>query len=184
MSLLFLPTARETSETWVYCLFPQCWRLCGFLCGFMGGTVLSHVCRCRGSEVNSVLLYMCKRTWVCVCVSWLCPLEFPVNPDSTHLIATHHIVTPSPRYGTQSANPFPFTLPSSLSEYFLLLLNAHVLFFIFLFFCRRLHFIGTILLRGCFSKGHKLVIIQSWKSLLDQWILLPQSLSFILDFFS
>lgn len=48
-------------------------------------------------------------------------------------------------------------------------------------FCRRLHFIGTALLRGCFSKGHKLVIIQSWKSLLDQWILLPQSLSFILD---
>lgn len=62
--------------------------------------------------VVDVLLYLCI-----VCACWLPLLEFPENPESTHLIATHHIVTPSPRYGTRSAHPalpFPFTLPSSL----------------------------------------------------------------------
>lgn len=68
--------------------------------------MFSHVCKCR-CDVNSVLLYAS----VCACVSWLCPLEFPENPESTHLIATHPIVTPSPRYGTQSAHP---ALPSLL----------------------------------------------------------------------
>lgn len=79
---------------------------------FMWGTVFSHVCKCRCRDVISVLLYV----RMCV-LSLLRPLEFPENPDSTHLIATHHIVTPSPRYGTRSAYPafpFPFTLPSSL----------------------------------------------------------------------
>lgn len=131
------------------------------------------------ADVVMSIVYFCICVRVCVCESWLCP-EFPENPDSTHLIATHYIVTPSPRYSTRSAHPalpFPFTLPSSL------LLRTFLCCSIRTFFCRRLHFIGTTLLRGCFSKGHKLVIIQSWKSLLDQWILFPQSLSFILDDF-
>lgn len=128
-----------------------------FMWFFMWGTVFSHVCKCRCRDVISVLLYV----RMCV-LSLLRPLEFPENPDSTHLIATHHIVTPSPRYGTRSAYPafpFPFTLPSSL-----FLLRTFFCCSIHTFFCRRLHFIG-VLLRGCFSKsvsmGHKLVIIQS-----------------------
>lgn len=156
MSLLFIPTAFETSETWVYCLFPPCWRLWGFLCGFMWGTVFLHVCKCRCSDVNSVLLYI----WVCVCVcegererereSWLCPLEFPENPDSTHLIATHHIVTPSPRYGTHSAHqalPFPFTLPSFLSLSTFFYCSIHT-FFVGSCILLKQHSWGDVLLRA------------------------------------
>lgn len=87
----------------------------------MWGTVFSHVCKCRCSDVNRVLLYM----RVCVCElalsSW-------ISRESRHLIATQHIVTHSPRYGTRSAHPalsFPFTLPFSRLLNFLLLLNMH-----------------------------------------------------------
>lgn len=162
----------KTSETWVYCLFPPRWRLWGFLCGFMWGTVFSHVCKCRCSDVNSVLLYMCVS--VCVCELALSSWISRESRQYTPYCNTSHCDTHSKVWYTE-CSPLPFyTSLFSFTEYFLLLLNT-------LFFCRRLHFIGTTLLRGCFSKGHKLVIIQSWKSLLDQWMLLPQSLSFILE---
>lgn len=71
----------------------------------------SHVCKRTRSDVSDVLL----RARPCECESWLFPPEFPENPDSAHLIATHHVVTLG--VGTVHAVlpqlSFPFTLPCS-----------------------------------------------------------------------
>ncbi len=144
---------RQRHEPIVYFLHSDvCEGFYVLLCG--------ELCFCMFANADGVMsiVYFCIYACVCVCESWLCPLEFPENPDRTHLIATHHIVTPSARYGTHSAHPvlpFPFTLPSSL------LLSTFFYCSIHTFFCSRLHFIGTTLLRGCFCKGPKLVITQS-----------------------
>lgn len=90
------------------------WLLWGELCFHMF----------TNADVMSVVYFcMC----VLACVSWLCPVEFPENPESTHLITTHHIVTPSPRYGTHSVHP---ALPSLLHFPLLWLLNMQF-FFVF-----------------------------------------------------
>lgn len=174
MSLPFIPTACETSETWVYCLFPPCWRLWGFLCGFMWGELCFRMFANADVVMSIVYFCICVRVWERV-GSVL--LNFQ-RIQTVHTLL-QHITLWHPVLGIVHAvltqlSPSLLHFPLLYTENFPLLLNTH-------FFCRRLHFIGTTLLRGCFSKGHKLVIIQSWKSLLDQWILLPQSLSFILD---
>lgn len=169
MSLPFIPTACETSAIRVCYLFPPCWRLWGFFCRSVWGTVNSHVCKCTRNDVSDVLL--CAR--LCECESWLFPLEFPENPDSVHLIATHHIVTLGARYGTCSAYPAFLPFHTSLfcfTENFLLLLNMYF------FLLYRAAFYWNSSLRGCFfcfvfSNSHTSVITQSWKSLLDQWML-------------
>lgn len=147
---------------------------------FMLETVLRTACKCR-FDFNSVLLYV--HIWMSLCVhrhAWVGSvlLNFQriqkVHTLLQHITLWHTVVGMVHTVLTQLSLPF-YTSLFSFTEYFLLLLNMH-------FFCSRLHFIGKItLLRGCFSKSHKLVIIQSWKSLLDQCILLPQSLRFILD---
>lgn len=162
---------RQRHGSTVYFLHADVW---GFLCGFMWGTVFSHVCKCRCSDVNMVLLYTCA----CVCVRVGSVLLNFQRIQKVHTLL-QHITLWHPVLG------MVHTVLTQLSPsllHFPLLFNW-VLSSVaqYTIFCRRLHFIGTTLLRGCFSKGHKLVIIQSWKSLLDQRILLPQSLSFILD---
>lgn len=144
MSLPFIPTACETSAIQVCYLFPPCWRLWGFFCRSVWGTVNSRVCKCTRNDVSNVLLC----ALLCECESWLFPLEFPENPDSVHLIATHHIVTLGARYGTCSAYPafpFPFTLPCSV-----LLRTFFCCSICTFFFCSELHFIGTALWGGVF----------------------------------
>lgn len=83
----------------------------------------SHVCKCTRYDVSDVLL----RARPCESESWLFAPEFPENPDSAHLIATHHVVTLC--VGTVHAVlpqlSFPFTLPCSVTENFLLLLNMY-----------------------------------------------------------
>lgn len=74
---------------------------------------------------------------VCVPVSpvyvpfgWLGALEFPENPDGTHLVATHCIVTPflGMVHAVLSQLPLPFyTSLFSLTKNFPLLLNTHFL---------------------------------------------------------
>lgn len=71
---------------------------------------------------------------VCVPVSpvyvpfgWLGALEFPENPDGTHLVATHCIVTPflGMVHAVLSQLPLPFyTSLFSLTKNFPLLLNT------------------------------------------------------------
>lgn len=103
----------------------------------------SHVCKCTRNDVSDVLL--CAR--LCECESWLFPLEFPENPDSVHLIATHHIVTLGARYGTCSAYPAFLPFHTSLfcfTENFLLLLNMYF------FLLYRAAFYWNSSLRGCF----------------------------------
>lgn len=117
MGLLFISSTLTSLRVFIVVL-------CGELCFRMFAN----------ADVVISVVYFCVYVCVCVCVSWLCPLEFPENPDSTHLIATHHIVTLSPRYGTHSAHqalPFPFTLPSSLllSTFFCCSIRTFFFFF-------------------------------------------------------
>ena len=138
--------------------------LCGELCFHMFAN----------ADVVMSIVYFCICVWARVCELALSSWISRESRQYTPYCNTSHCDTHSKVWYTE-CSPLPFyTSLFSFTEYFLLLLNT-------LFFCRRLHFIGTTLMRGCFSKGHKLVIIQSWKSLLDQWMLLPQSLSFILE---
>lgn len=110
MSLPFIPTACETSAIRVCYLFPPCWRLWGFFCRSVWGTVNSHVCKCTRNDVSDVLL--CAR--LCECESWLFPLEFPENPDSLlqHIILWHSVLGMVHAVLTQLS--FPFTLPCSV----------------------------------------------------------------------
>lgn len=65
MSLPFIPTACETSETWVYCLFPPRWRLWGFYVG-----LCEELCSRMFADVVMSVVYFC--IYVCV---WLCVCE-------------------------------------------------------------------------------------------------------------
>lgn len=75
------------------------------LCGFMRNFVFACL------QMQMKWCQTCTFLHDCVCVSWLCPLEFPENADHVHLVATYLIVTPCPRYSTQSpqpVSPLPF----------------------------------------------------------------------------
>lgn len=67
VSLLFIPTAFETSGrgSIVYFLYADVCK--GFYVAFMGGTVFSHVYKCR-CDVSSAVLYVC---------AYVCELALP-----------------------------------------------------------------------------------------------------------
>lgn len=141
MSLPFIPTAYQTSENMALLFIsPMLTFMRVFYVVSLWGTVFSHVCRCR--DVNRVLLHV--RT--CVCVSWLCPLEFPENSESTHLIATQHIMTHQSYVQYSQLSPVsPLPFHASLFSLFCCSICASS--------CSRLPFIETTLLTGTCLQG-------------------------------
>lgn len=93
MSLPFIPTACETSETWVYCLFPPCWRLGGFLCGFSCGELCFRMF--ANADVEMSLVYFC----MCVCVFWVCSVLLNFQRIQTVHTLLQHITLWHPVLG-------------------------------------------------------------------------------------
>lgn len=83
-----------------------------------------------------------------VLISWLSALVFPENPDGTHLVATHCIVTPflGMVHAVLSQLPFPFTLPSFLCQRTSLYCPIHT-FYVTLHFIWKTSNSGVVLQR-------------------------------------